>query len=256
MKNKFKPKDNYQIEKNTPIPLYYQIERILREKIYNHEIKPGEKLPTEKELVGEFDVSRPTVRRAVTNIMRDGLIEIKRGRGTFLKTENFEEPIAGLRSYTEEALKQGYRPSSKMLSFKRIKPDDEIIKKLMLNKDDAIFTIIRLRLLDNDPSGIDTTYIPVRLAPKLSKSDFKEHGKEQSLYYILENKYKLILNTAEEIVDATLTNRKESILLGIDNNSPINLRKRVVFLPDNTPLLYMKSIYKTRYKIKLKGRLS
>lgn len=254
MKDKFKIKNSYQIDKNIPIPLYYQIERILREKIHSHEIKPGEKLPTEKELEEAFGVSRVTVRRAITNIVRDGLIEIKRGHGTFLRTENFEEPVSGLRSYTEEALKQGYQPSLKMLTFKKIKPNDEILKKLMLNKDDYIFIIVRLRLLNNEPSGIDTTYIPVKLVPKLSKSDFKEYAKEQSLYYILENKYKLILNEAEEIIDATLTNKEESILLSLDNNSPINLRKRVVFLPDNTPLLYMKSIYKTRYKIKLKGR--
>jgi GntR family transcriptional regulator len=246
---------NIKIDKNKPIALYYQIEEILREKIFSGEIKEGEPIPTEEKLEKIFDVSRTTVRRAISNLERDGLLESKRAQGTFVKKKLFDEPVLGIRSYTEEAIKQGYIPSSKILSLKNVKPNDEVKAALKIEDNDRVFVLKRLRYLNNAPTAIDTTYIPVKLVPGLSKGDFKQTDKKQSLYYILENKYKLVLDEAEEIIDATITDPEESAILGLRSGSPINLRIRIIFLPDGMPLTYMKSIYRNRYKVRLKGRL-
>ncbi|MCL5986454.1 MAG: GntR family transcriptional regulator [Actinobacteria bacterium] len=247
--------DNIRIEKDKPIPLYYQIEEILRKKIMLGEIKPGELIPTEKKLEEMFGVSRITIRQAISNLARDGLVEAKRASGTFVKKVRFDQPVLGITSYTDKAIQQGYIPSSKVLNFEKVKPIEEIKKELKLSDEDYVYEVKRLRLLNDEPTGVDTTYIPVKLVPKLSREDFKETGKEQSLYYILENKYHLVFNEAEELIDATATNKEESVLLGLKINSPVNLRTRVVFLTDGTSLCYTKSVFKNRYKIRLKGRI-
>jgi len=244
------------INKNSPIPLYYQIEEYFRKKVKNNEIIEGCQIPTEKELMQALGVSRITVRKAMDNLLRDGLIEIRKGHGTFVATKQFYEPVAGIRSYTEEALKQGFTPSTKILKLQKIKPPEDVAKNLNISEKDNVYEIIRLRLLDQKPTGYDVTYIPEIYVPGLSKDDFKEYGKGQSLYNLLEEKYNLTLAEAEETISATLTNKKESEHLGLNYRSPINLRKRVVFLPNKKPLLYMKSIYKTSYKTRLKGRPS
>lgn len=248
--DKFK---GYVLEKKSPIPLYFQVEKIIHEKIHSGDLKPGDKLPTELEFIKKFQVSRPTIRQAIANLVRSGFLDIKKGYGTFIKSRGFEEPVLGIRSFSDEAIKQGFNPKTIILKFITLKPTDEIINTLKINKEDKIFEIKRLRLLDSEPVAIDTTYIPVKVAPDLSKKDFEEEGKEQSLYYILKFKYGLVLNSGEETVDATVVFKEEADLLAMENKSPINLRKRVIYSDKNEVILYMKSIYKTRYRIKLEG---
>lgn len=243
------------IDKKSVIPLYFQLQENLRQKILSGFYKPGDLLPSEKQLTEKFEVSRTTVRQSIKNLEREGLIETKRALGSFVKLEHFDEPILGIRSYTDEALKQGYIPSSKIINFGIINASSEIKEVLKLNENEDVYIIKRLRSLNELPTGIDTSYVPVRLAPNLTRKDFKNTGVEQSLYRILENKYNLCLFTAEEIIDATTVNNEEAIILGFNVNYPINLRIRTVFLPDGTPCIYMKSVYKNRYKIQLRGRV-
>ena len=105
------------LEKSLPIPLYYQIEKLIREMIGNKDLKPGDKIPTELELMNIFDVSRTTIRITVNNLLRDNFIEIIRSQGTFIKTKKFYEPLYGIVSFTEEVLEQGFTPSMKILDL-------------------------------------------------------------------------------------------------------------------------------------------
>lgn len=239
------------INKNSPIPLYFQLEEIIKEKIKLGFLIPGEPIPTEKKLEENYGISRTTIRQAINNLKRDGYLEVRRSQGTFVKPVQFDEPVFGIRSYTEEAIKQGFSPGSSMLKFEKIKPAAEIREELKLEENEMAFKIKRLRFLNGKPTAIDTSYVPCKLVPKLSKDDFKESGYEQSLYYILEKKYGLLLNEAEEIIDATIINNEESLLLELEVNSPINLRIRIVYASSGTPICYMKSIYKNRYRVKL-----
>jgi len=243
--------DNLELDKNSPIPIYFQIENKIREKIDSGEYKEGYKLPSEQELVEKLNVSRPTIRHAMNNLVRDGLLKIKRGSGTFIKTKDFEEPVLGIRSYTREAMKKGYIPNTKILGFQIIEQDSELSK--IFKSEEKVVKIRRLRYLNDEPTAIDVTYIPIKFVPNISKQDFKESGENQSLYNLLKTKYHLILSHGEETIDATIVDNDESKLLLMNTDEPINLRRRVLYTKDDEPLLYMKSIYKTRYKVKLEG---
>jgi len=221
--------------------------------IENKDLKPSDKIPTELELMNIFDVSRTTIRRAVNNLLRDNFIEIIRSQGTFI-TKKFYEPLYGIVSFTEEALNQGFIPSMKILNLNIIEPDEEITTILKLKRSSEVYKIKRLRLLNGKPIGIDTTYLSVNYAPNFKKTDFEEHGKKQSLYYLLEHKYKLALDQSEEIITANLTTKKDAKLLGLKSNIPIIFVHRIIFLPNKSPLLFMLSIYNCSFKTSLKGR--
>ena len=105
-----------EVKDDSPIPLYYQIEKFIRKLIKNKGLKPGDKIPTEYELMSIFGVSITTIRKTISNLLKDDLIEIKRSQGTFIKSKSFYEPIFGIISFTEEALKQGFKPSTKIIS--------------------------------------------------------------------------------------------------------------------------------------------
>jgi len=242
------------LEKSSPVPLYYQIEKFIRNMIDNKNLKPGDKLPTEFELMNILNVSRTTIRKLASNLLMDDLIEIKRSQGTFIKTKKFYEPIFGIISFTEEALKQGFKPSTKILDLGIIKPSEEIASILKLKINSKIYKIKRLRFLNGKPIGIDNTYLPINHVPNLKKTDFEEYGKKQSLYYLLEVNYKLILNHAEEIITATFTTKNNEELLDLKPKVPILFRHRIIFLPNDTPLLIMRSIYTYSFKTSLKGR--
>jgi len=242
------------LEKNSPVPLYYQIEKFIRKMIDKKVLKPGDKLPTELELMNIFDVSRTTIRKLASNLLIDNLIEIRRSQGTFIKTKKFYEPIFGIVSFTEEALKQGFIPSTKILDLNIVKSDEEIATTLKLKINSEVYEIKRLRFLSGKPIGIDDTYLPINHVPDLKKTDFEEHGKKQSLYYLLEHNYKLVLDHAEEIITASFATKNDAVLLGLKAKMPILFRHRIIFLPNNTPLLVMRSIYTYSFKTSLKGR--
>ncbi|HHT78993.1 MAG TPA: GntR family transcriptional regulator, partial [Actinobacteria bacterium] len=243
-------------DKNIPVPIYYQIEEYIQKLIETGKLKPGEKLPTEKEFMKVLGVSRITIRRAISDLINKNMLEIKQSKGTFVKSKNFYEPVSLIiQSYTEEAIKQGFKPSTRILELKKLIPDSEIQEILKLSPEEEIFEFKRLRLLNGEPSGIDLNYLSSNLVPGFSEKDFEETGLKQSLYLVLGKKYNLTLDYAEEIITATLTTKEESELLNVKKNTPINMRIRTVFLPNSKPVLYMRSIYKTSYKSILRRKL-
>ena len=127
--NNFK---NIILQKNSPIPLYFQVEKIIREKIYSEELKVGDKIPTEIELGEIFNVSRTTLRQALSNLVKSGLLEIRRGDGTFVSSKSFEYPISKIRSFSDEAVKKGFHPKTIFLDLKKVKTPEcltEFLKK-------------------------------------------------------------------------------------------------------------------------------
>lgn len=108
------------LEKNSHIPIYIQIEEIIKQRIYLEEYKIGETIPSERELSAQFDVSRMTVRQSITNLVNSGLLYREKGRGTYVANPKLEQPLKGLTSFTEDMRARGMEPSSKVLRFEKL----------------------------------------------------------------------------------------------------------------------------------------
>ena len=197
-----------ELSRNTYEPLYYQIRENLREKIHNHEYVPGSMIPTEAELCQLYGVSRVTVRRAVLDLVQEGLLNRGQGKGTFVAENYGLTAVNGVQSFTQELLGLNMRPAAKLLSCKVHAASRSLCEKLELSEDEEVITVSRLRLADNEPCMVEVMNFPYKLVPGLEKEDL-----EQSIYQLLKNRYNCEIVYAKDIMEPIIIGEYESKLL-------------------------------------------
>ena len=121
------------LDKQSPIPMYVQIEDYLKNQILQGDFVIGVAIPSERELTDTFGVSRMTVRQSITNLVNEGLLYREKGRGTYVATPKIEQPLSGLTSFTEDMLSRGMKPSNKLISFEKMIPEIDIVHELQLD---------------------------------------------------------------------------------------------------------------------------
>lgn len=234
---------NQVLDKQSPIPIYLQIEEQLKARILAGEFEVGTAIPSERELTENFGVSRMTLRQAVTNLVNDGLLYREKGRGTFVASPKVEQPLNGLTSFTEDMKARGMSPSNKLITFKKIEPEADIAEKLGLSSGEEVFSVKRIRYADDKPMAIERTFLPVKLFPQLTEEALKG-----SLYSIIEEQ-QLKISHASQRMEAALVKKEDAELLKIGMPSAILMMERVSYLADGKPFEVVRSTYRAdRYK--------
>lgn len=105
-----------------PLPLYYRIQQKLIKRVEDSEFSPNEKIPSARELMDQYGVSRTTIRKAVNNLVNEGYFYTVHGKGTFVQEKKFTQGLVKLTSCSEDIIKRGYKPSADVLNLERIKP--------------------------------------------------------------------------------------------------------------------------------------
>lgn len=220
------------IDRNSAIPIYYQIEEYIQERIDNNDWPPDTKIPTEFELCDLLQVSRSVVRQAIANLVNQGLLYRSAGKGTFVaRPKVIEGLIQSLTGFYEEMAERGITPVTKVLRQEILPASAKIAKMLQIPKGEKIIYIERLRgIADGDWLTLSTSYIPYNLAPDLINADLNHN----SLYKLLES-YGLDISTAEKIIEAVRADEESSLLLGVEVGSPLLKMTNVSFLKDGTP---------------------
>ncbi|RSL35263.1 GntR family transcriptional regulator [Salibacterium salarium] len=236
------------IDKTSPLPIYYQIQEMIRRKIESNEWEPGDMLPSERIFAENYDVSRMTVRQAVTELVNEGLLRREKGKGTFVLEPKIEQTLQGLTSFTEDMRKRGLKPGSKLLQYSVSAPSLKVAEMLQMKDNKQIYEIKRIRLADEVPMALETTYINKELVGELPQ-DIENH----SLYYILETEKGLKLGNGEQTFESSLARQEEADYLDIQVGDPVLLIKRLTYLEDGTLFEYVKSVYRgDRYKFTIK----
>ncbi len=239
------------IEKDSPLSLYYQLKQIIIDMIDKGELTENDKLPTEQELCEQYNISRSTVRQALKELENEGYIYKIQGKGTFVSPTRFQQDLLKFYSFTEEMKKAGKTPSSQVLDFKIIIPEDKISRKLNIGKGEKVYEIIRLRLADNEPMMLESTYLPYDLFPDITREKLEIN----SLYDILINEYDVSFSKAEEMFSPTLLSEKEAKILGYITGGPAILLERITYNQQERIIEYTKSIArgdKFKYHVVLK----
>ncbi|GLC88482.1 GntR family transcriptional regulator [Lysinibacillus piscis] len=232
------------LDKNSHIPIYIQIEEIIKQRIYLNEYKIGETIPSERELSIQFDVSRMTVRQSITNLVNTGLLYREKGRGTYVANPKLEQPLQGLTSFTEDMRARGMEPSSKVLRFEKIVPPMDIANDLLLEHGEEVFFVVRIRSADSKPMAIERTYIPVKIYP-----DLDEKKITGSLYALIETHFQRKIGNAIQQMEAAIVTKEDSKLLQINHTAPVLIIKRTSYLADGVPFELVRSTYRAdRYK--------
>lgn len=164
------------IDYGGPIPLYYQIELQLRQAIESGHYLPGEQLPTEGELQRAYGVSRVTVRTALQHLEEDGLISMRRGRGTFVERQAMEERKiernpAHLFAFEEEVQKRGLTLSIKVLSVEHCPVPERIGRLLALPVGSTILRARRVGWAGDAPLWTESRYFPPSVSESLREED-------------------------------------------------------------------------------------
>ena len=229
------------INKNTPVPLYYQLKNTICSQINSNHLQPGDILPTELEIVNTLGISRSTVRQAIIELVNEGYLYREKGKGTFIAKPKIEESFfQRLDSFNQEMIDKGFKPSTQVLDLSVIQGHSDINRKLELDEHEDLICLSRLRFADKDPVVFLETYLPYKNFELLLHEDFTVH----SLYSVLENTYGCRIERAVRRIDAAPANAQEAKLLLFKLNSPIMLVRTVAYADHDTPIEYSIARYR------------
>lgn len=236
------------INRNSPLPLYYQLKTILLERIQCGALAAGDRLPSEDDLVRQYGVSKITVRQALSELVRMGYLRREQGRGTFVARPKLEQGPRELTSFTEQMKRRGMQAVSRVLEAGVVQADADVAERLHLPEGTPVLVLKRVRLADGEPMGVQTAYLPAALVAGLEAEDL-ESG---SLYEILRTKYALIPQRALETHCAVTVDEEEANWLGLPVGAAALTAERVSYLPDGRPLELVYSVMRAdRYRIVL-----
>lgn len=217
-------------ERTNLIPLYAQVKHTLQEEIENR-MKPGDALPSEPELEKRFNVSRITVRRALDELVSEGLIVRQQGRGTFVREQPIAQELTLLLSWSAQMRQMGLEPKSASCEIELVEPTKDQATALQLLPGANVVRIRRLRLANDEPICIMTNYIPEALAPGLVDTGLVA----DSLYATMET-YGVKAVRAEDRVEARAATEWEAHMLGVGKWSPLLQVTRLTRDTLNKPL--------------------
>ena len=240
------------LDRSSPLPLYYQLRTLLLEQIEKGVLKPGDVIPTERELIERYGVSRITVRQAINSLMGDGLLYRQRGRGTFVRRNRIEQELATLTGFYEEMRMRGLHPGTKLISAEMREVDCNVAIKLRLKEGEKALRIVRVQLADGEPMALDISHFPPDLGEILLKENL-----EDAVYSILEEEQGVQLDWADQAIQSTIADEFTVRHLGIKKGMPVLLVERTVYAVDERPVEYTRAFYRAdryAYRVHLKRK--
>lgn len=173
---------DYNLDRTVPIPLYYQLKTIISSEIDKGSYKTDEAIPTEEELIAHFNVSRTTVRQAVTELVQEGRLYRVKSKGTFVAQNKIDSGfISRLESFNEQISRLGKTPSTQVLDFRLGSAPRNVAQALQIKPNDSIVFLQRLRFADGMPIVLLKTYLPAELCSFVLEHDFTK----ESLYDVM-----------------------------------------------------------------------
>ncbi len=227
------------IYRNSPLPRYYQLKEIMRERVQSDEWKPGDLIPSERELSEKYGISRMTARQAITDLVNEGLFYREQGKGTFVSQRKITQQLMRLTGFTEDIKARGQKPGTKVLSAQMFPADETTAEKLRIDPGTLVFRLHRLRLADDEPLAIELSQTSFKDCERLLEEDLEQN----SLYRLLETKYGIPLLEADQELEAGLASNEEAHLLKISVGRPVLFTRRTTYSERNQPIEYAKAVY-------------
>ncbi|MDD4461649.1 MAG: GntR family transcriptional regulator [Eubacteriales bacterium] len=229
------------IDKKTPIPLYYQLKQIIVSEIEAGVYKPGDLIPTEKELSEFFDISRTTVRQAITELVQEGRLYRVKSKGTFVTRPKISQDfIRRIETFNEQITRLGMSPSTQLLELKTITAPEVVQEQLRLPPGSKVLTFLRKRYADDEPNVIVRTYLPYDTCGFVADHDLEQ----ESLYEILAKDMKTRIFRISRVVEAVLADSRDAEILGISAGTAVHFFTSVGYNQDNQPIEYSLARYR------------
>lgn len=229
------------LDKSNPLPLYHQLKEVILARIDSGEWQPGMQLPSERELCDQFQISRITVRQALTELESEGRLARDQGRGTFVAHPRIEQHLTRLTGFTQDMKMRGQRPGSVVLETAVVRATAPVAHRLQLDAAHRQVVLLkRLRTANREPVAVETAYLNDRLCHGMAQDDLSD----RSLYALLTERYGIVPTRAEQQIEAVACPRTEAKLLSIRKGSPVLHLHRTTFSQHNQPFEAVESFYR------------
>jgi len=206
-------------------PLYERVESVLAGDIADGSLAPETQLPSEDGLVERFKVSRTTVRKAIQNLVERGLVEVRRGKGTFVTQPKITQELTELTGFVEDMQAMGRTATARLLDKRIVAADEAVAHQLALAPGTLVVRLRRVRLADRVAMSFDETYLPRDLGEKVAENDLEA----EPVFALLEGKYGTPLVEAEYKLEATAADPVTAEALQVPAGSPIFLIERTSY---------------------------
>lgn len=225
--------------KNNDVPLYVQFSEKIRQMILTGDLSVGDRLPAEVDLAKKYGVGRITIRKAINELVTDDLLVRRRGKGTFVAEPKINRDLVDVTSFTERMQSRGIRAGAICHKVSKFKTDEKLLRKLQLPKGADVVEIIRIRLTNGTPVALERSYLPSNLCPDIENEDLENN----SLYYLLEQKYSIRPQHSVKTLELTRATSEEAKLLQVSTGTPLFLMLATVFTEENQVLEYAKNLF-------------
>lgn len=227
------------VKSRNGMPAYQRIQGALRKVIEAGNLRPGDAVPSERELARMHAVSLMTARHALATLEQEGVVERRRGVGTFVSTPKIH--FNKLMSYTEQMRSRSLTAVSKMLFAEIVDDEPEATARLALTPKSRILKLERLRHAAGEPFALETCYFSAKHFVGL----LHEPLERESLFAILQRNYHVELGYADEEVDATAADARTAELLGVPKREPLLRIRQVIHSTKGAVILYVLGLYRS-----------
>lgn len=232
-----------------PLPLYAQLKSAIVADIRSGKLQPGGRIPSQRDLGVQHGISHMTVRRALNELLSDGVIVAIPGKGIYVASDDKEQAeTAPFVSFTEDMAQRGLHASNRVIDQGVISANTALANLLQVEIGAAVVYLQRLRLADGEPIAVQTAYLPYPRFPDLLTYDFGQH----SLYAILRGRYGVALGSSRSAVEAALADAREAEWLGLTLPAALLVTEQITEDAAGLPFEYVRSQYRAdRYKMRL-----
>lgn len=230
------------------VPKYFVLKKDLIKKIEMEEYVSDHPIPSERELMEQYQVSRITVRKAIDELVKEGYLYKIQGKGTYVKTDENSHDLFAITSCTEDVIRLGMIPQKKVIVSEIVTANTQKAKALNVTTTDQLFRLGRVLFADNEPLNYTVTYLPEKVFPGLERHDFAK----ESLYEVIRSEYGAKLTKARRTIEAVLAKDEIAEYLDVEEGMPIILFGCITYANVNgteIPVESFKCYYRTdKYK--------
>lgn len=222
------------INKNTPVPMYYQLKKIILDMIKSGNLKPGDMIPTELELSEMFGISRTTTRQALLELVMEGQLYRVKSKGTFVAEKRVIQDFTNVIRASHNLLQsQNVRTTTKVLELTTVKAKELVSKMLQIEEGEEVIHLSRLRFVNDEPNVLADAYLPMSCKDMLDM-DMNKTG----LYQFLDMRKETTPARAVRELESISADESEAELLQIGVGDPIQLTTSVTYTKDDKPIEY------------------
>lgn len=233
------------IDHNDPTPLYRQLKETIEKAIKNGELKNDEKIPSERELCDKYNVSRITVRQAISEAVNEGLLYKIQGKGTFVKQPKIEQRLVKMTSFSKTLLSKGLYGSTKIVKKEIVPVNFEVANILKLDLSEQVVNLDLIGLANDEPVVYYNSYFSFDIGNQIIRvAEEKEQLKQAFSSFELYNDINIVIERVDQTFEAINCNREIADLLEVPQGTALLVISSIIYSSDKKPIEFKTAMYR------------